>query len=121
MELRSDPRPPRRLRSSLRLPAPPDPRRRQPHHPAFDQDSWAERYPALAQAANLAEESLATFLALRRWNLLLIQTALPTFANKPASHPERGEMTFQTIVETMAGHDLNHLLQLRVKIPRELR
>ena len=29
------------------------------------------------------------------------------------THPERGTMTFQTIVETMAGHDLNHLAQLR--------
>jgi hypothetical protein len=27
--------------------------------------------------------------------------------------PERGAMTFLTIVETMAGHDLNHLGQLR--------
>jgi hypothetical protein len=27
-------------------------------------------------------------------------------------HPERGEMTFDTIVETMAGHDLNHVKQL---------
>jgi hypothetical protein len=25
------------------------------------------------------------------------------------THPERGTMTFQTVVETMAGHDLNHL------------
>ncbi len=28
------------------------------------------------------------------------------------NHPERGEMTFQTIVETMAGHDLNHIGQI---------
>jgi hypothetical protein len=27
-------------------------------------------------------------------------------------HPERGEMTFRVVVETMAGHDLNHLAQL---------
>jgi hypothetical protein len=27
--------------------------------------------------------------------------------------PERGTMTFLTIVETMAGHDLNHLGQLQ--------
>ena len=31
----------------------------------------------------------------------------------PVTHPERGAMTFQTIVETMAGHDLNHLAQLK--------
>jgi hypothetical protein len=28
------------------------------------------------------------------------------------THPERGTMTFWTIVETMAGHDLHHLPQL---------
>jgi hypothetical protein len=31
---------------------------------------------------------------------------------KPLNHPERGEMTVQTIVETMGGHDINHLRQL---------
>jgi hypothetical protein len=28
------------------------------------------------------------------------------------THPERGTMNFQNIIETMAGHDLNHLAQL---------
>jgi hypothetical protein len=28
------------------------------------------------------------------------------------THPERGTMTFQTIVETMAGHDRNHIKQI---------
>jgi hypothetical protein len=28
------------------------------------------------------------------------------------NHPERGDMTFQTVIETMGGHDLNHLQQL---------
>ena len=32
--------------------------------------------------------------------------------SKPVTHPERGTMTFQTLLETMAGHDLNHLQQL---------
>jgi hypothetical protein len=31
---------------------------------------------------------------------------------KKVTHPERGEMTFQTVVETMGGHDLNHLGQI---------
>ncbi|HVT97704.1 MAG TPA: DinB family protein, partial [Acidobacteriaceae bacterium] len=59
-----------------------------------------------------ANEALATFSLLRRWNVLLIEAALPQNAAKPVKHPERGEMTFSTIVETMAGHDLNHLGQL---------
>jgi hypothetical protein len=73
----------------------------------FDQDKWADPYKGLA-----AKEALSTFIALRQWNLLLIRKMLSSAASKPVTHPERGPMTFQTIVETMAGHDLNHLAQL---------
>jgi len=74
----------------------------------FDQDKWAAPYPGIA-----ATNALATFTVLRNWNLILIAKALPSSASKPVMHPERGAMTFQTIVETMAGHDLNHLAQLQ--------
>jgi hypothetical protein len=74
----------------------------------FDQDKWAAPYKGIA-----AKDALAAFTALRIWNLILIAKALPTSASKPVTHPERGSMTFQTIVETMAGHDLNHLAQLK--------
>jgi hypothetical protein len=29
------------------------------------------------------------------------------------THPERGTMTFRTLVETMAGHDVNHVRQIQ--------
>ena len=74
----------------------------------FDQEKWGKIYPGMP--ANLALES---FSALRKWNLQLIHDALPTAANRKVTHPERGTMTFETIVKTMAGHDLNHLGQLR--------
>jgi len=74
----------------------------------FNQDKWAAPYKGI-----LAKEALAAFTALRNWNLVLIKKALATSASKPVTHPERGTMTFQTIVETMAGHDLNHLAQLK--------
>ena len=74
----------------------------------FDQEKWAANYKGTP-----AKEALAAFTALRHWNLKLIARALPTSASKPVTHPERGTMTFQTIVETMAGHDLNHLAQLK--------
>jgi len=73
----------------------------------FDQDKWAAPYPGIA-----ATQALAAFSAFRQWNLLLLGGALPAAAARPVSHPERGAMTFLTIVETMAGHDLNHLAQL---------
>ena len=74
----------------------------------FDQDKWAAHYSSIPAA-----EALATFSAMRKWNLRSIRDALPGAANRTMTHPERGTMTFQTVIETMAGHDLNHLGQLR--------
>ena len=74
----------------------------------FDQEKWAATYPGID-----ARRALDVYAALRGWNLLLIQAALPAAADRPVNHPERGSMTFQTLVETIAGHDLNHLGQLK--------
>ena len=74
----------------------------------FDEDRWAPSYDKIT-----ADQALAAFTALRAWNLILIRNAPKTAANIPVTHPERGPMTFQTIVETLAGHDINHLQQLR--------
>ena len=74
----------------------------------FDQEKWAAPYKGIA-----AKDALVAFTAMRNWNLVLIGRTMSTFASKPVTHPERGTMTFQTIVETMAGHDLNHVAQLK--------
>ena len=74
----------------------------------FDQEKWAATYRGVP-----ASQALDVFSALRGWNLRLIGVALPAAAARPVIHPERGTMTFLTLVETMAGHDLNHLGQLR--------
>jgi DinB superfamily len=74
----------------------------------FDQNDWAALYPRIT-----AQQALAAFAAMREWNLILIRNAPAEAARKKATHPERGAMTFSTIVETMAGHDLNHLIQLK--------
>lgn len=74
----------------------------------FDQDKWAATYKGVN-----VHQALATFSSLRSWNLRLIEGALPAAAERTMTHPERGTMTFKTVVETMAGHDLNHLGQLR--------
>jgi hypothetical protein len=73
----------------------------------FDQELWAQRYATLD-----GSEALSAFLALRAWNRALFETLSPDAFDTPATHPERGPMTFRTIVETMGGHDLNHLKQL---------
>lgn len=83
----------------------------EPHHTIqpFDQNAWALNYARLD-----ADAALETFSALRRWNVALIAGAPREAYSKEVTHPERGTMTFQTLLETMAGHDLNHLRQLEM-------
>jgi hypothetical protein len=80
----------------------------------FDQDKWARAYAGVP-----AKQALEVFTAMRGWNLRLIGLALPDSGDRPVTHPERGTMTFLTIVETIAGHDLNHLGQLKKLAERE--
>lgn len=73
----------------------------------FDQDKWARRYGNASFA-----DGLRLFSALREWNLLLIDETTEAERKREMTHPERGTMTFWNVVETMAGHDINHLGQL---------
>ncbi len=73
----------------------------------FDQERWSRRYDAY----NI-EQAMALFNAARTWNLRLLTTINEDDRHRPVTHPERGTMTFWTIVETMAGHDINHLQQV---------
>jgi hypothetical protein len=73
----------------------------------FDQDKWAAQYRAYHAA-----DALAVFTSLRRWNLALMRGLPPEAWSRSVTHPERGTMTFRTIVETMAGHDTNHVHQI---------
>lgn len=74
----------------------------------FDQDAWAQRY-----AEYDAPAALELFRTTRGWNLKLIGALSQADLERPAHHPERGDLTVQTLLETMAGHDLNHLVQLQ--------
>jgi len=74
----------------------------------FDQEKWAVQYGGIS-----ASQALGVFTAMRGWNLQLLRNLPPGAAGRKVTHPERGAMTFQTIVETMAGHDLNHIPQLQ--------
>lgn len=81
----------------------------EPHHviQPFDQDKWAANYTGLD-----IHGALAVFTTVREWNRKLIESVTPEALQTPVTHPERGQMTFQVIVETMAGHDLNHQKQI---------
>ena len=74
----------------------------------FDQEKWAVRYGGISAA-----QAFEGFKTMRGWNLQLVRNLPPDAYGRTVTHPERGTMTFQTIVETMAGHDLNHISQLQ--------
>jgi hypothetical protein len=89
----------------------------QDHHviQPFDQEIWAANYAAYDPQA-----AMMTFSCVRQWNLMLLRSISPEAMSKPVLHPERGEMTFRELIETIAGHDLNHLVQLEaiaVQVP----
>jgi hypothetical protein len=73
----------------------------------FDQDKWSETYKAYT-----AKEALEVFSTLRRWNVALIRGLPESALFRELTHPERGRMTFKVVLETMGGHDLNHIGQL---------
>jgi DinB superfamily len=81
----------------------------QDHHliQPFDQEKWAGTY-----GGRDIRVALDVFHSVREWNVALVRSASPEQLAKKVTHPERGDETFQTIVETMAGHDLNHLGQI---------
>jgi len=73
----------------------------------FDQDRWAAQYEHYD-----LQTAAAVFSSVRAWNLVLIRRATREALSRKVTHPERGEMTFQTVIETMAGHDINHVRQI---------
>lgn len=74
----------------------------------FDQDLWSKHY-----AAYDLDSAVNTFKAIRHWNIVLLATVSAEERSKLLTHPELGKITLWTVVETMAGHDRNHLQQLR--------
>lgn len=75
--------------------------------PAYDQDVWIDLpHPSFP-------EMLAAFSTLRRLNVWLAEeTPSAEWARKTGIHSERGEMSFEVALNTVAGHDIAHLKQL---------
>lgn len=73
----------------------------------FDQDVWATRYSAYT-----ADAAMATFLNLRAWNLALLTTVTPAEKSNLLTHPERGTFPLAELLESIAGHDRNHIVRL---------
>ena len=78
--------------------------------PGFDQDLWAKvgRYSAWTLG-----ESLSMFRLLREANLRMLENLTAEQWDSGGIHGERGPMTVRSLALHMAGHDRNHLEQIR--------
>jgi hypothetical protein len=73
----------------------------------FDQDDWIALDPRLS-----GREALDAFLALGRMNLVFFEGLSAAQRAIGFSHPEYGQLTVDWVLHQMAGHHINHLLQL---------
>jgi len=78
--------------------------------PGFGQELWAKlgNY-----STRNPEESLLQFKLLRQTNLQMFDQLTPEQWDRRGVHLERGEMTVRDLAIQIAGHDLNHLTQIR--------
>jgi hypothetical protein len=78
--------------------------------PGFDQDQWARfgKYETWPPA-----DALAMFRLLREANLRMFANLTPEEWQRQGNHGERGPLTVATLARHMAGHDQNHLNQIR--------
>src|SRR6478672_1756752 len=76
---------------------------------AFDQDAWAGTFN---YSRRDPKTSLETFSVLRENNLRILSSVPRRLWKNYGEHQERGKETVDHIVRMMAGHDLNHMLQV---------
>jgi len=76
----------------------------------YDQNLWAEA--GNYRAAKIGD-SLKTFLAIREGNLRYLKGLPESSWNKYGMHSERGRETLRDLVVLVAGHDLNHIAQIK--------
>ena len=76
----------------------------------FDQEKWAA---GRAREKEPLAETLERFRLLRRSQVRLFRHASKTDFRRTGFHPERGVVTLRVQLETLAGHDLNHLAQIQ--------
>lgn len=80
---------------------------------AYDQDAWAA---TLDYAHRDPRQSLALFRVLRASNVALLKSVPPALWNNFGVHSERGNESIAHLVHLIAGHDLNHLEQIKAAL-----
>ncbi len=76
----------------------------------YDQNLWAEAGKYRGAKIN---DSLKTFLAIREANLRYLNGLPQSAWSKYGIHSERGQETLRDLVVLTAGHDLNHIGQIK--------
>ena|SRR5579863_437991 len=84
---------------------------------AFHQDLWAEwgAYDGWNPV-----EALGLFTLLRQANLRMLRRLDESQWRRSGVHQERGPMTVADLARHMAGHDINHIEQIRAILGQEL-
>jgi uncharacterized damage-inducible protein DinB len=82
----------------------------------FDQDEWARLgdYDSWTP-----REALEMFRLLREANLRMLARLTPDEWQRYGMHAERGRITVQDLARHMAGHDANHINQVRRLLSKE--
>jgi len=76
---------------------------------AYDQDAWA----AVGNYAKRdPRKSIEQFRAMREANLAFYKSLRPEQWKQSGMHAERGEESIERIARMIAGHDINHILQI---------
>ena len=76
----------------------------------YGQELWARLG---GYAGRKPEDSLQLFRLLRQANLEMFDRLTPEEWQRHGVHAERGEMTVKDLALQMAGHDVNHLAQVK--------
>jgi uncharacterized damage-inducible protein DinB len=76
----------------------------------FDQDEWARMG---SYASKGPRQSLQLFQLLRESNLQMLRRLTPEEWQRHGMHAERGRISVQDLARHMAGHDMNHVDQVR--------
>jgi hypothetical protein len=83
--------------------------------PSYDQDLWE----ALGEYSSRdPEKSLQVFQSLREANLRMFDRLSPEQWQRHGIHAERGRMSVADLAHQVAGHDINHIEQIRKAIAR---
>lgn len=83
---------------------------------AYDQDAWAA---AGLYAKRDPRKSVQQFRAVRDSNLAFFKSLSPEQWKHFGMHAERGEESLERIARMIAGHDINHILQIeRILAPK---